>query len=176
MAEFKESIHEGDLEPGSVEKYYQVQEKIDEILRHSHSGSTDWVWFVVEIMDWLQLRANYEDYTHDPFSPWPHSFIIHDLVRAFATMAMFFPGLAATELVTKFLESTECEELWKSDLFSPKQRAVNLPDRRTRTSYKYRKPEFWAKWKEVLDSRSYFTDVYPFDWSLAIRPIIAHCQ
>ncbi|KAF5130914.1 hypothetical protein E5D57_007263 [Metarhizium anisopliae] len=173
-SEFKESIHEGDLEPGSVEKYYQVQEMIDEILRHSHSGSTDWVWFVVEIMDWLQLRANYEDYTHDPFSPWPHSFIIHDLVRAFATMAMFFPGLAATELVTKFLESTECKELCKSDLFSPKQRAVNLPDRRTRTSYKYRKPEFWAKWKEVLDSRSYFTDVYPFDWSLAICPIIAH--
>ncbi|KAG8420581.1 hypothetical protein J3459_010943 [Metarhizium acridum] len=170
---FKEACHGGDLEPGSLEKYFQVQEKIEQILGCSHSGSTDWVWFVVEIMDWLQLRTKYN---HHRSSPWSHSFWIYDLVQAFATMAMFFPGLAATEPVTKFLESNECKEFRNSDLFSPKQRAANLPDRRSPTSYKYRKPEFWAKWKEVLDSRGYFTDIYPYDWSLAIRPIIAHCH
>jgi hypothetical protein len=169
-------LHDGDLEPGAAEKYYQVRDKIDEMLSFSHSGPSDWVWFVVEMLDWLQLRADDEDYSPDPASAWPHSFIIHDMVRAFATMAMFFPGLSVTELVTKFIESDQCDEFRNSLLFDPKQRATTLPDRRGRSSFKYRKAEFWKDWDEILKKPSYYADIYPFDWSLAIRPIIAQCK
>jgi hypothetical protein len=173
---FKESFHAGDLEPGSIEKYNEVQEKIGAMLKTAHFGSTDWVWFLAEILDWLQLRGDYEEYTHDPPSPWPHSFIIQDLVQAFTAMAMFFPESDITAHVTMFLKSKECESFRNSLLFDPKERGKTRPDRRSRTSYEFRDKKFWDPWNEFLKTKKYYADVYPFEWSLAIRPIIAKCQ
>ncbi|RMJ18642.1 hypothetical protein CDV36_001762 [Fusarium kuroshium] len=170
---FKDSFHAGDLEPGSNEHWDEVQERIDAMLATPHAGPTDWVWFLAEILEWLELRADYKDYTHDPAFPWPHGFIIQDLVRAFALVAMFFPDAEASSLVTQFIKSKQCDKFRSTLLFDPKERSKTLPDRRSRTSYKFRDAAFWTEWNEFLKTKSYFADVYPFDWSLAVRPIVA---
>ncbi|KAF5019520.1 hypothetical protein F66182_8462 [Fusarium sp. NRRL 66182] len=174
---FKESFHAGDLEPGYNEKYEEVQEKIRAMLKTPHSGSTQWVWYLIEILDWLALRGDYEEYADNPADPWPHSFIVHDLVQAFAAMAMFFPECEVAKLVTQFLSSKQCDEFRKSVLFDPKERSKTRPDRRTRTSYKFRDKKFWKEWeafyKDPKRSR-YYADVYPLEWSRVVRPIIAH--
>ncbi|KAH6603838.1 mfs allantoate [Trichoderma cornu-damae] len=171
---FKESFHQGDLEPGSTERYFEVQEKIETMLGTTHTGATDWVLFVAEILDWLQIRADYDDYADDPSAPWPHPFVVQDLVQAFAAVAMFFPEPDTTAGVTAFLKSDQCEGFRNSLLFDPRERSKTLPDRRSRTSYKYRKAKFWAEWTDnIAKNPKHYTDIYPLEWSLAIRPIIA---
>lgn len=91
MLGFKESFHQGDLEPGSTEKFLEIQEKIGLLLQTANTGPTDWVFDLAKILDWLQIRADYDDYADDPAAPWPHPFVVQDLVQAFVTMAMFFP-------------------------------------------------------------------------------------
>lgn len=146
------------------------------MLATPHAGPTDWVWFLAEILDWLDLRADYKDYTHDPSFPWPHGFIIQDLVKAFACVAMFFPEANAATLVTQFIKSKQCDDFRNTALFDPKERSKTLPDRRSRTSFKFRDPAFWTEWNEFLKTKSFYADVYPFDWSLVVRPIIARCK
>ncbi|KAL7918391.1 hypothetical protein ACQKWADRAFT_330782 [Trichoderma austrokoningii] len=154
---FKEAFHEGDFEPGSNEKYFQVQDQISALLKTAHTGATDWVLFLVEILDWLQLRADYDDYVEDPAAP-GH---------------VFFPESTVTHNVTALLKSDECESFRNSLLFNPQERSKSLPDRRSRTSYKYRDKKFWDEWKELSNGPRYFTDVYPLDWSMTVRPTIA---
>ncbi|KAF5565793.1 major facilitator superfamily transporter [Fusarium phyllophilum] len=72
-----------------------------------------------------------------PHYPWPHSFIVQDIVQAFVMIAMFFPNSDVAKLPT-------------------------------------RDKEFWKEWKEFYKTERYFGDVYPMEWSLAVRPIIAH--
>lgn len=175
-AGFKESFHAGDLEPGGTANFREVQDKIIFMLNYAHSGPTDWVWFLVDILKWLGLQASYKTYNEDPAAPWPHSYIVQDLVQAFACMAMFFPELEVTALVTKFFQSSQCESLRNSLLFNPKERCKTRPDRRGRVSYKFRDKAFWDEWKKFRKTPKYYADVYPMDWSIAIRPIIAHRQ
>ena len=91
-------------------------------------------------------------------------------------MAMFFPESHLTGQVTAYLNLTQCEEFRKSPLFDPEERSKSQPDCRTRTSYRFRDKKFWKEWNEFLKTDRFYADVYPLDWSLAIRPIIAHCQ
>ncbi|RFU76443.1 mfs allantoate [Trichoderma arundinaceum] len=172
---FKESFHQGDLEPGCTERYSDVQDKIGMMLNNAHTGATEWVLFVAEILDWLQIRADYDDYAGDPAAPWPHPFVVQDLVQAFMTIAMFFPEQDATSNVTAFLQSDQCENFKNSLLFNPQDRGKTPPgqDRRSRTSYKYRAATFWSEWKDIAKQKSHYTDIYPLEWSLIIRPIIA---
>ncbi|UKZ96115.1 uncharacterized protein TrAFT101_010916 [Trichoderma asperellum] len=170
---FKESFHQGDLEPGSSEKYFQVQDKIGALLKTTHTGATDWVLFLVEILDWLQIRADYDDYADDPAAPWPHPFVVQDLVQAFLMVAMFFPESTVTDKVTAFLESGECESFKKSLLFRPQERSQSLPDRKSRTSYKFRDKKFWDEWNKAAKGPGHYTETFPLEWSIAIRPTIA---
>jgi len=170
---FKESFHQGDLEPGSSEKYFQVQDKIGALLKTTHTGATDWVLFLVEILDWLQIRADYDDYADDPAAPWPHPFVVQDLVQAFLMVAMFFPESIVTDKVTAFLKSGECESFKKSLLFRPQERGQSLPDRKSRTSYKFRDKKFWDEWNKVAKGPGHYTETFPLEWSIAIRPTIA---
>ncbi|KAF4452302.1 mfs allantoate protein [Fusarium austroafricanum] len=175
---FEESFHMGDLQPGCNAKPYQLQDILSVMLRTKMTteGSTDWFWFIAEILDWLELRGDYDEYTQDPQYPRPHSFIVQDLVQAFAMMAMFFPNLDVTKLVTMFINSSQCDEFRKSGLFEPKERSQTRPGRRTRTSYKFREKGVWKEWKDFYkkDSKRLYGDVYPMEWSLTVRPIIAH--
>ncbi|KAF5536356.1 major facilitator superfamily transporter [Fusarium mexicanum] len=156
---FKESFHAGDLEPGYNAKYNLLQETLRAMLKTPH---------------WLDLRGDYDDYVQDPQYPWPHSFIVQDIVQAFAMIAMFFPNSDVAKLPTMFVNSSQCDEFRKSGVFDPRERSKVRPNRRTRTSYKFREKEFWKEWKDFYKTERYFGDVYPMEWSLAVRPIIAH--
>jgi hypothetical protein len=116
---------------------------VQKILDRSNSGSTDWVYFVAKIMADLDLRDDEDDYDMDPLAPWPHSFIVKDLVQAAIPMAMFFPNVAATAPVTEFLQSPEGEDLRNSQLFQSHGRGKQVPDRRSRTSAYFRDKGFY---------------------------------
>ncbi|KAH7203481.1 hypothetical protein DER44DRAFT_811043 [Fusarium oxysporum] len=47
-----------------------------------------------------------------------------------------------------FVNSSQCDEFRKSGVFDPNKRSKVRPDRRTRTSYKFRDKELWKEWKE----------------------------
>lgn len=145
------------------------------MLKTPHTGGTDWVFYIAELMGWLNLRADYDEYSDDPRAPWPHSFVVQDMVQAFVTMAMFFPESEIAANVMKLFDH-EWEKLRNSAIFDPRERSKTLPDRRSRTSYKFRDPKFWQPWKDLGKTKRYFADVYPMDWSLAVRPIVAKCQ
>ena len=150
------------------------------MLQQTYVGATAWVWHIASILDWLKLRADYDpfDHSHDPQAPWPNSFIVQDMVQAFAMMAMFFPDLEVTKLVTMFVNSDSCEEFRESGIFDVKERSKVRLDRRTRTSYKFRPKEFWKEWKEFYDKDTdrFWAEVYPMEWSVAVRPIVAECM
>ncbi|KAF5638658.1 major facilitator superfamily transporter [Fusarium sp. NRRL 25303] len=148
---FKESFHAGDLEPGYNTKYNLLQETLRAMLKTPHVGSTDWIFFIAEILEWLELRGDFDDYVQDPQYPWPHSFIVQDIVQAFAMIAMFFPNSDVAKLPTMFVNSSQCDEFRRSGVFDPKERSKVRPDRRTRTSYKFREKEFWKEWKEFYE-------------------------
>ncbi|TVY66152.1 hypothetical protein Focb16_v009965 [Fusarium oxysporum f. sp. cubense] len=93
------------------------------MLKTPHVGSTDWIFFIAEILEWLDLRGDYDDYVQDPRYPWPHSFIVQDIVQVFAMIAMFFPDSNVTKLVTMFVNSSQCDEFRKSGVFDPKERS-----------------------------------------------------
>ncbi|WZH49461.1 Mfs allantoate protein [Fusarium acuminatum] len=174
---FKEAFHAGDLEPGYNAKYEQLQERLRAMLGTSHTGSMAWIYYMCEILHWLGIRADDDpDYPEDPHAAWPHSFIVQDLVQAFAMMAMFFPELEVTSLVTMFIKSRQCDEFRQSGLFDAKERSKTRPDRRSRTSFKFRDKDFWKEWEAFYkkDSDAFYADVYPMEWSLTVRPIIAH--
>ncbi|WKT43952.1 hypothetical protein QSH57_008805 [Fusarium oxysporum f. sp. vasinfectum] len=118
------------------------------MLKTPHVGSTDWIFFIAEILEWLDLSGDYDDYVQDPRYPWPHSFIVQDIFQAFAMIAMFFPDSNVTTLVTMFVNSSQCDESRKSGVFDPKERSKVRSDRRTRPSYKFRDKELWKEWKE----------------------------
>ncbi|KAL6355080.1 hypothetical protein LRP88_11557 [Fusarium phalaenopsidis] len=120
-----------------------------------------------------RLLKHYKDYIHDPSFPWPHGFIIQDLVKAFALVAMLFPEAEAATLVTQFIKSKQCDNFRNTLLFNPKERSKTLPNRRSRTSYKFRDPAFWTEWNGFFKTKSFYADVCPFDWGLAIRAIVA---
>ncbi|KAI8960401.1 hypothetical protein F5Y11DRAFT_349536 [Daldinia sp. FL1419] len=175
---FVEAFHAADLEPGAQEKYAETRKILSGILGSHHTGeSTDWVWFLVGILNWLGIRADYNNYTRDGHAAWPHPFIAQDMINAFVSMAMFFPNLSLTKPVMGFFDSEEGEKHKHTVLLKADERARTLPDRRTRTSFKYRPKEFWNDWEEFQKKcsreKKYYADIYPMEWSVAIRPIIA---
>ncbi|KAK9414658.1 hypothetical protein SUNI508_10941 [Seiridium unicorne] len=121
--------------------------------------STSWFWYLVSILELLELRADYEAYNLDGFAPWLHAFIVQDLVGTFAGLAPFFQQLeVCSTAVSRKAENPEIPF---------------LPERRSRTTFKYRPKSFWKEWQDILDRKEYFTDIYPMDRSIAARQIIA---
>ncbi|KAI1373044.1 hypothetical protein F4677DRAFT_462599 [Hypoxylon crocopeplum] len=177
-AAFVEGFHAGDLEPGAQEKYAETCKILDGILgSHQASGSTDWVWFLVNLIDWLGLRTDYNTYSRVARAGWPHPFIMQDILKAFASMAMFFPNLEQSKPVTDYFKSDEGTKYRDTLILKPHERAKTLPDCRSRTGFKYRPKEFWKEWEDVLrDAKAKqksYAELYPMEWSVAIRPIIA---
>lgn len=173
-----ESFHLGDLEPGAPEKYEETCKIVKGIQAKTQpSRPTEWVWLLAEILSWLEVRADYMTYSHEPFAPWPHAFIIQDIVKAFAYMAMFFPELDVCAPATEFFKSTEGSQHQDSLLLKPLERSRAVPSHRTRSSHKYRDSSFWKEWEAIFQATlakgQWYTDKYPLEWSIAIRPIIA---
>ncbi|KAI0097145.1 hypothetical protein F4814DRAFT_128368 [Daldinia grandis] len=175
---FIEAFHAGDLEPGAQEKYAETRKILGGILGSHHtSESTDWVWFLVGILDWLGVRTDYNNYTRDARAAWPHPFIAQDIIKSFVSMAMFFPSLELCRPVSDFFESKDGRKYKDTSLLKLDERAKKLPDCRMKTSFKYRPKEFWREWEDVLKEaktkQKFYADIYPMEWSVAIRPIIA---
>ncbi|KAI1420287.1 hypothetical protein F5Y12DRAFT_719670 [Xylaria sp. FL1777] len=173
-----EAFHAGDLEPGAPGKYEETCAIVNGILDQRRTNSSDaWLWFALEVLEWLGVRADYTDYTQDARAPWPHPFITQDILKAWAYMATFFPGLEQCQPAADFFTSEEGLRYQQSPLRDPRQRASTLPDIRTKTSFKYRPKAFWREWNDIVtkarEARTFYADVFPVQWSVAIRPILA---
>ncbi|KAI1347590.1 hypothetical protein F5Y01DRAFT_240286 [Xylaria sp. FL0043] len=173
-----EAFHDGDLEPGAPEKYEETCAIVKGILnQHGFKCGPAWLWFVVEVLEWLEVRTDYTEYSSDPRTPWPHPFITQDILKAWAYMATFFPDLEQCKPATDFFASEEGQKYRQSPLRDPRQRASTLPDVRTKTSFRYRPKKFWKEWDDILtkaeDANRYYADAFPLEWSVAIRPILA---
>ncbi|UKZ52655.1 hypothetical protein TrVGV298_006436 [Trichoderma virens] len=172
--EFKVAFHQADLEPGCTKKYIRIETVISTMLKLAPVKSADWVYYIAELMNWLDVHVADDDYYGDFASdPWSHGFIVQDMVQAFSAMALFFPEVGVVAHVTEFLKFEPLEQFRKSLLFDPRERNKTRPDRRTRTSFKFRDVKFWTEWNAVREQKQHFSDIFPFDWSVAIRPIIA---
>lgn len=90
------------------------------------------------------------------------------------TMGLFFLKLSVTSIVQEYLNTTEEGKKFKeSKIFDPVSRGQGRPDTRTRTGCAYRPKKFWDEWQNVYTGDDHFIDSYPWDWNMAIRPIIA---
>lgn len=174
---FKDTFHLGDLEPGAQKRYQESMKLIIGLQKYespSPEKHLDWAWFCMEILDWLHLKIYYEDYVREPIDPWPHRYILQDIVQAFMTMGLFFPNVGVTSIIEEYLDSEEGKTFKDSKIFDPVSRQAARPDIRTRVSCAYRPGKFWDKWeKEVYTNDGFYIDKFPMDWSLAIRPTIA---
>ncbi|KAI0098675.1 hypothetical protein GGR51DRAFT_577026 [Nemania sp. FL0031] len=173
-----EAFHAGDLEPGALGKYEETCAIVNGISNQQGTDSNHaWLWFTLEVLEWLEVRTDYADYTQVATAPWPHSFITQDILKAWAYMAIFFLDLEQCQPATDFFKSEEGKKYQQSPLHDPRQRASTLPDIRTKTSFKYRPKSFWKEWDDILNkaktTKSYYADVFPMQWSVAIRPILA---
>ncbi|KAK4178015.1 hypothetical protein QBC36DRAFT_299732 [Triangularia setosa] len=162
---------------GSRERYKESMKLIIELQTYRSPGPRghhEWTWFCMEILDWLNLKIYYDDYVRDPINPWPHRYILEDIVQAFITMSLFFPNVEVTSTVQDYLQSEEGQTFRNSKIFDPEACRPVRPDSRTRTSCTYRPKKFWDEWENnVYTGDDFYIDAFPFDWNMAIRPTIA---
>ncbi|VUC25117.1 unnamed protein product [Clonostachys rosea] len=146
-----------------------------EVLERERSIGESWLLnqpVPIDTLDWLGIVVD-GHIPNDLNAPWPHAFVVNDIVQAFATMAMFFPDLEVTDFVTKYIQSDQCQSFRDSMVFNPRERGKTQPDRKGRTNYKLRDSKFWDEWNKVWDAKGYFTENFPLEWNIALRPIIA---
>ncbi|KAK3935401.1 hypothetical protein QBC46DRAFT_422732 [Diplogelasinospora grovesii] len=173
---FKESFHLGDLEPGARDKYAETMELIIGMLKFEppvvHDG---WVWFCMELIDWLGLQLYYDEYNMISAEAWPHRYIIHDMCQAFMMMGIFFPDLEVARITREYLSSKDGARLKSSAIFDPTARSKTLPDRRSARSSSMFPKTFWKQWKNavVSDEKAEEIHAYQQEAIVAIRPIIA---
>ncbi|KAM7183928.1 hypothetical protein V8F20_012427 [Naviculisporaceae sp. PSN 640] len=173
---FKDTFHLGDLEPGAQERYKESQELIISLQKYESPfpQQHQWAWFCMQVLDWMKLKLTYDDYNPDVHNPWPHRYILQDIVQAFMTMGLFFPNLPVTSVVQEFLNSSEEGKKFRdSKIFDKAWRGQQVPDIRKRTSCSSRPKQFWEEWEKVYTGDAHFVDAIPFDWNMAIRPTIA---
>ncbi|KAK6075005.1 hypothetical protein SCUP234_08004 [Seiridium cupressi] len=63
---FVKSFHACDTETGGQDKYAEISEFLSKLQAHDNpTGSTSWFWYLVSILELLELRADYEAYNLD---------------------------------------------------------------------------------------------------------------
>ncbi|KAK4095743.1 hypothetical protein N658DRAFT_511804 [Parathielavia hyrcaniae] len=173
---YKDSFHLGDLEPGAQDRYKEAMDLIIGVQKYQSprpDDHLDWAWLCLDLVDWINLELSYDDYDPEPLSPWPHRYIVQDVVQAFTTMALFFPGVRETSIIQEFLESEQGKGFKSSKIFDPAHRCSKRPDVRTRTSCSYRPKAFWRDWENLYGGEKHWQDSYPWDWNLTVKPILA---
>ncbi|KAI1112839.1 hypothetical protein F5Y14DRAFT_244471 [Nemania sp. NC0429] len=173
-----EAFHAGDLEPDAPRKYAETCAIVNGILNQQGAdGGHDWLWFALEVLEWLEVRVDSTQYAQVVTAPWPHPFIAQDILKAWAYMAPFFLDLEPCRPAAAFFESEEGRKYQDSPLRDPRQRAATLPDVRTKTSFRYRPKSFWKEWDALVtkgkETCTYYADVYPPEWGVTLRPILA---
>jgi hypothetical protein len=86
---------------------------------------------------------------------------------------LFFPNLEVTSVVRDYLNTEEGSEFKSNPIFDQEARTKALPDRRTRTSNRFRGPEFWSALTALYDGDKNIFDINPRDWAMTIHPVIA---
>ncbi|KAK0637426.1 hypothetical protein B0T17DRAFT_588285 [Bombardia bombarda] len=179
---FKDTFHLGDLEPGAQERYKESMALINGMQKYEspnaavngHGPSNNWAWYCMELLDWLKLKIHYNEYAPNPQEPWPHRYILQDIVQAFMMMGLFFPNLPVTSIIQEYLATKEGAKFKSSDIFDIDKRTKTRPDRRNARSMAYRPKKFWNRWdKDVFAGDDTYIEKVPKEWNMVIRPIIA---
>jgi hypothetical protein len=100
--------------------------------------------------------------------PKSHRHVFRDLRTACIMMSLFFP--------TKFFESESGIEFKDSLLINQVERAKKLPDRRRFESNRCLPKEFWTEWDKLSEGGIIYSEDYPKEWNMVLRPILAHCK
>jgi hypothetical protein len=90
-----------------------------------------------------------------------------DIHKAIGKMTPFFDPA--------FIASKDGEPFKDSLMFNQLERLKTLPDCRTHVSNKYRPAEHFKDFDKATKDMEELEDL-PFEWDVAIRPIIAHCK
>jgi hypothetical protein len=99
---------------------------------------------------------------------------LRDIVRAYVMIVPFFPDLPVHS-ITNFLASKHGKRFRDSKLLKPHER-MQVPNRRSHTSNKYRPKEFWKEWQQIEKSGENPALNYPHEWRIVSKPIIAKCK
>lgn len=132
-----------------------------------------WFWFLLETLSWLKLDLFTEDYNPVSLEPWPHPYVMHDLMVVYASMGLFFSNLDEACFVTHAVKYELPEELRASAVFDAPRRAQTLPKRRSPFGNKVRRKDFWNEWNALYRGEKDWAERCPMEWSLVIRPIVA---
>ena len=151
---FKECWHKADLEPGAQEKYKQMTDLVERMTEFDSSTPARKI-FRAKILAWLKVH------------PMSSRRVFKDIRKAASTVGLFFPlGFYEFEAGLEFKESL---------LVNQKERAKNLPDRRTQMSNDRMPAEMWKEW-DALPRNGHIKDDLPVEWDNVMRPIVAHCK
>lgn len=165
VLDFKEMFHACDVDPDSVMSYNESMDLIKSIEQHE-MGSLKRAEFCFLTLDFLGVKPGVGSRR-----------ALRDVVRAYAMIAPFFPGLPDHSLAS-FLASKNGKRFQGSKLFEPSQRS-QVPNQRSHTSNRHRPMEFWIEWKDIENDKSNkmaLTYAYPQDWDKLARPILAKCK
>lgn len=160
MAVFKESWHKADLEPGAQLKYSDALRMVKRMVTYNllalPAGMTPFAKLLRSIPGVTEHRRS-----------------VNDMFNAFAAMSLFFS--------LEFYESEAGTDFKDTSLIKQEERAKQLPDRRRYDSNKCMPKEFWQEWDAIIkkakrEHGGHVDQAIPFEWHVAIRPIIAHCK
>ena len=146
---FKESWHRADFKPGAGQRYVKSADLVKKMKNCLGSN-----WSITGPLAFLDVN------------PFEHRRVLPDMRLAYAMMALFFTS--DSEISKTMLEMNIHEHL----ILNQAERVKTLPDRRTYHSNKTRPKEFWKEWDE-LPRTSFFSDNFPIEWDMKIRPMIA---
>jgi len=155
---FKQSWHEGDVEPGAILNYSQSTLMIACMDRFIMAKALNAGPF--ELCKFMQMASHFQEERR----------IVDDAFKAYAAIALFFDADA-------FLADPIGSPYRNTKLLNQEERAKTVPDRRTHKSSKTLPSEFWKGWEKLVkDNKRKINDpnedIYPIDWRKAIRPVV----
>lgn len=152
FAVFKQVWHKADLAPHAQTRYVEMMEMAKKARRYNyHKFDCPGVILGFKLIHDLDV-----DDTDSK-----------DIHKAIGKMTPFFDP--------EFLASKDGEPFKDSLMFNQAERLKTLPDCRTHVSNKYRSAEHFKDFDKEAKAMEELEDL-PFEWDVAIRPIIAHCK
>jgi hypothetical protein len=149
---FKEVWHKADLAPHAQTRYIEMMEMAKKARRYNHH-KFDCPGVILSFKLLHDLDVDNTD--------------SKDIHKAIGKMTPFFDPA--------FLASRDGEPFKNSLIFNQLERLKTLPDCRTHVSNKYRPAEHFKDFDKETKNMEDLEDL-PFEWDVAIRPIIAHCK
>lgn len=158
-------FHACDFDPESAAAYNESMDLVKSIEQHE-MGSLSRAEYCFLLLDFLGVQPGVGSRR-----------AMRDVVRAYAMMVPFFPGLSQHS-ITAFLQSKRGKRFEDSKLFKPGER-TQVPNQRSHTSNRYRHKSFWKEWHDIEKNKRVtmpLTYAYPQEWDKLSRPILAKCK